>query len=155
MQVSDISSNWRLESSSGDRSKSTSGQLKSTGGNIFDDAGNHVAHYYATLSPLWKEKRVILYIGFLERDRKYKKRKKNDVVLELWRQEGEVMTRDVSDLDFVRILLNHPLSREEAPKIPPTPLFSKFKDFILENDPYIRPFLNVDSTPEAPEEKQE
>ena len=151
--MSDRSSNWRLESSSGDRSTSASGQLKSTRGEIFDDAGNHVAHYHATLSSIWDEKRVILWIGYLEKDRKYKKLKKNDVLLELWRQEGKVMTRDASDQDFECVLLNHPLSRKDAPKRPLISLVSKFKDFILENDSYIGPFLNVDSTPETPAEK--
>src|SRR5262249_8258250 len=106
MQMSDISFNWHLESSSDDQSTSASGRIKNARGDIFDDAGNHVAHYHATLSSIWDEKRVILWIGYLEKDRNYKKWKKNDVLLELWRQEGEVMTRDASDQDFECVLLN-------------------------------------------------
>jgi len=106
--MSDMSHDWSFESFPIETSKCAccgeSFQIAS--GMIYDDAGDDLAIYVANLADHSGEKRVILHIGLLGKDRKRMKRKKID-------------------------------------------------DFILENDPYIGPFLDDDCTPEAPEEKQE
>src|SRR5262245_13612287 len=146
LQMRDMSYNWRFLA---DPNTRASIERYGSDGKIYDDAGNDLAYYCASLATWKGQKRVSLYICLLAKNLKNKKRKKNTVLLDIWRQEGEVMTRDASDLDVVCIFPNHPLSREEALKSPPTPLFSEIKDFILENDPYILPFLDDDCTPET------
>ena len=152
--MSDMSHDWSFESFPIETRKcACCGEpFQIASGMIYDDAGDDLAIYVANLADHSGDKRVILHIGLLGKDRKRMKRKKNFVTLTLWRYEGKVVTSVVTDPEDP---LGRLMTREEALQSPFISLLFEIKDFILENDPYIRPFLDDDSTPEAPEEKQE
>ena len=113
-------------------------QFQLATGMVYDEKGNDVAMYIANLPTHSGVKRVPLHIGLLVKDRKGKRPKKNFVSLVLWIHEGKVVTSVVTDPEDP---LGHLMTQEEALKSPFLSLMFEVDDFILDNDPYIRPFL--------------
>jgi len=110
-------------------------------GIIRDDQDADLAMWVANLTPSTRPRSVQLFVMF--KDKRHKKGRDLVVSLVLRMHKGKVATSVVTDP-------NNPLgcamTREQVLASPLKSLIFKISDFIVDNDPYVSPFLEEEST---------
>jgi hypothetical protein len=110
-------------------------------GVIDDEEGANLALYMANLSPPEERREVPIFLTF-----KGKKRGQPAdlvVTLVLRMDRGRVVTSVVTDKANP---LGHAMTRKQALASLFMPLIHEIADFIVENDPHVRPFLEEGRT---------
>src|SRR5262249_15683685 len=110
-------------------------------GMVYDEEGDDLAMYAAKLMEHGGVRRAGLLIGLLVTDGQEWELEKEFVSLVLWKHEGEVVTSVVTEKDDP---LGRVMTQEEALASPFISLVFEIDDFIVANDPHLRPFLEED-----------
>jgi hypothetical protein len=105
-------------------------------GVIRDAKGADLALYVANLTPSMKPREVRLFVAFKNKNRVKPRHLLVSLVLRMDR--GKVVTSAVTDSANP---LGQAMTREQALASPLKPLIFEIADFIVENDPHVRPFL--------------
>jgi hypothetical protein len=113
------------------------------GGVIHDEDGATLAQYEADLSPVEGVRQVLIFMRFKGK----RGRKPADLVvtLALRMGGGRVVTSVVTDMANP---LGRAMTRKQALASPFLPLVYEIADFIVENDPHVRPYLEEGRTTE-------
>jgi hypothetical protein len=117
---------------------------------VYDEDGDDLAMYGANLSQHGGVRHVALHLGLFVSDKKGTEPKKDFVSLALRNQEGQIVTSVVTD---PHPPIDRMMTREEALASPFKPLIFRIVDFIVANDPHIRPFLKESGEPQIQEDK--
>jgi len=110
-------------------------------GIIRDDQGMDFAFYVANMTPSTRPRTVQLFVRFHDKTRK--KGRDRVVSLVLRMHEGKVGSSVITDKNNP---LGRAMTREEVLASPLKDLIFEIADFVDENDPYVRPFLEEEST---------